>query len=172
MSIEAEAIALAVPLIKKWEGYKEEAYICPAGKWTIGYGTTKGVKKGDRVDQIRAENLLRMDIKNDFLPAIYRHTSVPLNPNQLAAIISAVYNLGSIFVSPNNSTFLSLLNQGMYYHAAEQFHRWVHAGGRKLPGLKARRRAEKELFLTPYDDGREIWYPDNTRVEKLDVKYR
>ena len=43
MHISQEGIAL----IKKFEGCELEAYVCPAGKLTIGYGRIKDVKEGD-----------------------------------------------------------------------------------------------------------------------------
>ena len=38
-------------IIKKYEGCRLTAYKCPAGVYTIGYGHTKGVKKGDTITQ-------------------------------------------------------------------------------------------------------------------------
>ena len=44
-------------IIKKYEGCRLTAYVCPAGKLTIGYGHTKGVKKGQKITQAQAEEL-------------------------------------------------------------------------------------------------------------------
>lgn len=46
-------------LIKAFEGYRSEAYLCPAGKWTIGYGHTSGVKEGDTCTKEQAISTFR-----------------------------------------------------------------------------------------------------------------
>lgn len=50
-------------LIKQSEGLETTAYLCPAGVWTIGYGHTHGVKRGDAVTGRQAEEYLREDLQ-------------------------------------------------------------------------------------------------------------
>ena len=64
-------------IIKKYEGCRLTAYKCPAGVYTIGYGHTKGVKKGDTITQQQADLLLAMHMalknrnKNERLYTLY-----------------------------------------------------------------------------------------------------
>ncbi|MCF3948709.1 lysozyme [Acidiphilium iwatense] len=73
--------------------------------------------------------------------------TVPLNPNQQAALIDFVYNLGA--GNFRASTLLRLLNAGDFARAVRQFTLWDHADGRVLPGLLRRREAEAALFAAP-----------------------
>ena len=38
-------------IIKHFEGLKLESYKCPAGIWTVGWGHTSGVVKGDKITE-------------------------------------------------------------------------------------------------------------------------
>jgi lysozyme len=130
-------------LIKSFEGLRLSAYKCPADVWTIGYGTTAGVKPGQNITKERAEELLREDVKR-FEQQVMRLVKVPLTQGQFDALTSFVYNLGAGNLS--NSTLLRLLNAGDYAGAAAQFDRWNKAGGKVLAGLVRRRAAERALF--------------------------
>jgi lysozyme len=133
-----------VDLIKRWEGLRTNAYKCPAGVWTIGYGHTRTAKPGMMISHGEAENLLREDLKG-FELAVSRAVTVPLNQNQFDALVSFAFNVGiGAFVK---SSLLRILNTGDYEDAARQFSRWVRGGGQKLPGLVSRRKAEYELFV-------------------------
>ena len=133
-----------IELIKKFEGCVLKAYKCPAGIWTIGYGHTLGVKEGQTITKKQAESFLKQDLIR-FELTVNNLVNVPLNQCQFDALVSFCYNLGS--GNLKSSTLLKLLNKGDYNGAADQFERWVYAGGKKLPGLVKRRIAEKELFL-------------------------
>lgn len=130
-------------LIKSFEGLCLSAYKCPAGVWTIGYGTTADVKEGQSITKERAEELLREDVKR-FEQQVQRLVKVPLTQGQLDALVSFTYNLGAANLA--NSTLLRLLNAGDYEGAAVQFDRWNKANGMVLPGLVKRRAAERALF--------------------------
>ena len=54
--------AKGIALIVEFEGYRGEAYLCPAGVWTIGYGSTKGVKPGDRITMYEAKERLKVEL--------------------------------------------------------------------------------------------------------------
>jgi lysozyme len=139
----------AVELITHWEGFRENAYLCPAGVWTVGHGFTfvngRRVRKGDTMTREQSLALLRAKIKVTS-QQIGSLVTVPLTDNQMAALVSFVFNLG--LGAFQGSTLRRLLNLGNYQGAAAQFDRWVFAGGRKLEGLVRRRKAEKELFLS------------------------
>jgi lysozyme len=132
-----------VELIKSFEGLELDAYVCAAGVLTIGYGHTGGVKAGDRITEDEAEALLRKDLRR-FERAVEAQIEVPLDQSQFDALVSFTFNLGPHALK--QSTLRRKLNQGDYSGAAEEFQRWVYAGGKRLKGLERRRKAESDLF--------------------------
>lgn len=131
-------------IIKEFEGLEFDAYLCPAGVWTIGYGHTGGVKKGDAITEEEADILLSRDVQ-DAERAINSYVKVAINQNQFDALVSFVYNLGS--GNFKSSTLLRKLNQCDYLGAANEFERWNKAGGKVLNGLVRRREVEVNLFI-------------------------
>lgn len=132
-------------LIKKFEGLRLKAYICPAGVLTIGYGSTGAHVKPEMViTAAEAEALLIKDLAR-FENAINRLVKVPLNQNQFDALASFIFNIG--IGAFEKSTLLRILNTGNYNAAADQFGRWTRGGGVVLEGLVKRRKEEKNLFL-------------------------
>jgi lysozyme len=132
-----------VNLIKHFEGCYLDAYLCPAGVWTIGYGHTKGVKEGDAIEQEAAEAFLIEDLES-FEQAVTRLVEVPLTQQQFDALVSWTFNLGAGNLA--ESTLLRKLNNYQYAEVPEQMMRWVRAGGQVLDGLVRRRAAEAALF--------------------------
>tara|TARA_R100001509_G_scaffold44817_1_gene24353 strand:- start:404 stop:835 length:432 start_codon:yes stop_codon:yes gene_type:complete len=130
-------------LIKKFEGCELEAYQCSAGVWTIGYGHTKGVQKGDVWSQNHAEHMLEVELE-EFEGYINKYVTVALSQNQFDALVSWVYNLGP--ANLKSSTMLKVLNSGEYEDVPAQMKRWNKAGGKVLEGLIRRREAEACLF--------------------------
>ena len=133
-------------LIKEFEGLRLTAYLCPAGVWTIGYGHTKGVKRGMKIDQAQADRLLDIDIAN-VARSIRQLVKVNINDNQEQALVSFVFNIGS--GAFEKSTLLRKINNRDFLAASLEFRKWVYAKGTKLPGLIRRRKAEKDLFNEP-----------------------
>lgn len=131
-------------LIKSFEGLRLQAYQDVVGVWTIGYGTTRGVKAGMAITKDQAERMLVNDVQR-FEPDIDRLVKAPLNQGQWDALMSFVYNLGA--ANLESSKLLKLLNQKDYAGAADQFPRWNKAGGQVLQGLVRRRAAERGMFL-------------------------
>jgi len=132
-------------LIKRFEGLKLEAYRDSVGIPTIGYGHTHGVKMGDVIAGEQADKYLREDLLVAEL-TINTNVKVKLTQNQFDALASFVFNLGSgNFVK---STLLKKLNAGDFAGAADEFGKWVNAGGKKLSGLVKRRAAEREVFIS------------------------
>ena len=132
-----------IALIRYFEGCRLDAYLCPAGVWTIGYGHTHGVKEGDTIDQESAEAFLIEDLE-EFEDHVQRLVEVDLNQDQFDALVSWVFNLG--YGNLAESTLLAKLNDGLYDEVPEQIKRWTRAGGVILPGLVKRRNAEAALF--------------------------
>ena len=134
-------------LIKRFEGFRDTAYLCPAGVWTIGYGHTQDVKEGDTITQDKAEELLREEVAAKYEPIVVSNTNgLELTQGQFDALVSFVYNVGAY--NFETSHLLSRLKAGDIEGAAAQFERWNRAGGKVLDGLTARRAAERELFLS------------------------
>jgi lysozyme len=132
-----------IDLIKAYEGLRLEAYQDSVGVWTIGYGTTRGVKAGQKITRAEAEQFLQAEVAR-FEPQLSALVKVPLKQNQYDALTSFIYNLGA--TNLGSSTLLKLLNAGDYAGAAKQFGRWSKAGGKELAGLTARRAAESAMF--------------------------
>lgn len=136
-----------IDLIKSFEGFRGEAYKCPAGVWTIGYGHTFMVKEGDKMTEEEAERQLRKDVTN--FEVNVRACTIPrLNDHQIDALTSLAYNIG--IEAFRKSTLLRIINRGGTTEAEirAQFDRWVKAGGKTLPGLVRRRKAEADLYFT------------------------
>jgi len=133
-------------IIKEFEGLRLTSYLCPAGVWTIGYGHTKGVKKGMKIDQTEADRLLDIDLI-DVARAIRKFVKVDLNDNQAQSLVSFIFNVGSGAFS--KSTLLKKINLKEFAFPSLEFDKWVYAKGKKLPGLVRRRKAERDLFDEP-----------------------
>jgi len=132
-----------IDLIKHFEGCETEAYLCPAGVPTIGYGHIKGVQMGDSITEAQAHEMLVEEL-DEYESYINDLVTVSLNQNQFDAMVSWVYNLGGGNLKA--STLLKVLNSGDYSGVPEQIMRWNKAGGRVLEGLTRRRQAEADLF--------------------------
>ena len=147
---ERSVSARGLAIIKEFEGFYSKAYRCPAGVWTIGYGTTDSDKSitgtsiypGLTISEAKASEWLKksVDLKygknvNKF-DHIYHWTQ-----NEFDAMVSFAYNLGSIDGLCKNG-------QRSKAQIAEAMLQYVHGGGRVLPGLVRRRRMERDLFLS------------------------
>ena len=137
-------------LIKLYEGYSSSPYLCPANHWTIGYGAIWGMddkrvtEDHPDINEDQADYLLRRDVKKSEM-AVLRHIRVPLEDGQFNALCSFVFNLGSGALQ--SSTLRRKINRGDYIGAANEFPRWVFAGGRKLKGLVRRREHERLMII-------------------------
>jgi lysozyme len=138
------ALAHAVALIRRWESCRLSAYLCPAGVWTIGWGSTgPGIASGAKWSQSQADERLAHDVKR-FMDGVRSVVKVELSDNELGALTSLAYNIGA--EAFRRSTLLTLLNRGDKKGAARQFDLWNKAKGRVLTGLVARRANEREVF--------------------------
>ena len=135
-------------LIKRHEGLKLDAYRCPAGIWTIGYGHTTAagapaVTAGSRITRQEAEDILRSDL-GKFERAVLDAVTVPLSQPQFDALVSLCFNIGPGAFA--KSTLVRVLNAGRREDVPKQWMRWTKGGGRELPGLVKRRRDELALW--------------------------
>jgi len=145
-----------VDLVKRWEGFKAEAYLCPANVWTIGYGTTSRagigvtVTRGMRTTQAEAERWLRMGLER-FADQIRPAITAPINENQFGAFVSLAYHIGP--GAFRGSSALRHFNAGDTARAAAAIKLWNKAtinGKRQVQrGLVNRREDEVRLFNTP-----------------------
>lgn len=130
-------------LIKEAEGLRLEAYLDTADPpiWSIGYGHTRGVKKGGTCSQSQAEDLL----EGDLLVAeaeVQRCVKVPLTDNQYSALVCFAFNEKDF----HKSTLLKKLNAGEYETVPTELKRWIWSGGHITAGLVKRRNAESILW--------------------------
>lgn len=139
-------------LIEELEGLRLRVYLDSASLPTVGVGhlvrPLDRLRLGQTITRERAEGFLREDLAAAER-AVMQYVKVPLSENQRSAVLSLVFNIGAGAFS--RSRLLRLLNQREYTLAAAQFLRWVHAKGRRIPGLVNRRTREMKLFLTPDD---------------------
>lgn len=133
-----------IELIKRYEGLRLKAYVCPAGVATIGWGHTKGVKAGMVIDLAEAERLLADDIA--IAERCVNCDAENLNQNQFDALVSFVFNVGT--ANYKKSTLRKkVLSNPNDPAIADQFERWVYAKGKVLLGLMKRRADECELYF-------------------------
>jgi lysozyme len=132
-------------LIKKYEGCKLTAYLCPANIVTIGYGNTfykdgSKIKLGDKITQQQAEDLL-MDLLPQFEAIVNKNIKIDLTQYQFDALVSFVWNCGK------SETLFNLVNS-----KSKDLKQWwethyTTAGGKVLQGLVNRRKEESEVFF-------------------------
>ena len=131
-------------LIEHFEGLELQAYKCPAGVWTIGYGHTEGVKKGDTVTAQEAEVLLMADLYEAEEGVQKAVGMAPTTENQFGAFVSLAYNIG--VGAFRTTSAVRLHKEGRYEEAANAFKLWNKVGGKVLKGLVTRRAAEENLY--------------------------
>jgi lysozyme len=138
-------------VISSFEGFDQVA-VYDVNGYSVGYGShynwdaKRNVQKGDIVDKATAKQWLLNDAQKDyaFVQSIVR---VPITDNQLLALSSLSYNIGGNALA--NSSLIKLLNAGYNVPSvASEFDKWIFVAGQKSEGLKKRREAEKQLFLS------------------------
>ena len=139
-----------IDLIKEFEECKLEAYKCPAGVWTIGYGTTDRdyaitktkIKAGLKISKQKAETWLRQSVNKKYCPKVNKYNNkYHWTQNEFDAMVSFAYNLGSIdqLTANGKRTKKDIAQKMLLYNKAK---------GKVLPGLTRRRKAEQKLFLS------------------------
>jgi len=135
--------AAGVQLIKEYEGLRLQAYLCPAGIWTVGYGHTRTARPSMVVTAEQAVWLLEDDLRL-VARAVERLVTVPLNDNQFAALVCFAFNVGAQNLA--QSSLLQLLGRGWYEQVPIQLLRWNKVRGEAMGGLTRRRAAEARLW--------------------------
>ena len=134
-----------IEFIKLSEGLLLKAYQDSGGVWTIGYGHTKGVKKGDQITEFMATEYLKDDLRTSE-QAVSMYVTSEINQNQFDALVSFTFNLG-----PGNlksSTLLKRVNADPNDPDIErQFKRWISCKGVVLKGLVKRREREAAIYF-------------------------
>ena len=149
LAIAVEKNNLTINLVKGFEGYSSTPYFCSAMVPTIGYGTTRypnGVKvkiNDPSCTKDQAEIWLAHEVSRS-TKVVINHSKYWLNNNQLAALVSFVYNVGA--GAFRASTLLKRLNSGDWDDIPNQFSRWKFAGGRVVEGLVTRRLIESNMW--------------------------
>ena len=137
--------ATALVAIVLHEGYKDNAYIPLAGDIpTIGFGTTSGVKLGDRTTPEKALQMAMRDVQS-YEGAVKSCVKVTLSQNEYDAFISLSYNIGTGAFC--KSTLVKKLNAGDYEGACKQILLWDKFNGKPLAGLTKRRQEEYKKCL-------------------------
>jgi lysozyme len=149
-----------ISLIKSYEEFAARRYLCPAKKWTIGWGHVITPAEWPTLadatlTEAQGEAIMADDLRY-FEDQVRRAVTVPLTQGQFDALVSIVFNVGPgapgvrdgiIWLkSGKPSTLLARLNAGDYAAAAAQFPNWKFCGGNVLAGLVRRRAAERALF--------------------------
>lgn len=138
-------------IIREFEGLRLNAYLCPANKWTIGYGWTIGVKKGDVWTKEKAEEMLVEGLKV-FEDQVSKALGAAFtSQHQFDAMVCLAYNIGvANFI---RSSVLREHKAANFVVAANSFLKWnkatVNGELVVLPGLARRREAERALYLKP-----------------------
>lgn len=136
-----------IALIKKYEGFRAQAYKCPAGIWTCGYGSTKyadgsPVKKGDTITEPKAEALLIDYLIKNVNPYL---EPLKLKDCQKSALQSLIYNIG--WPSFSRSKCYKALKEKDWPTFIKEYD-WFKGGGKFLLGLAKRRTEELATFFS------------------------
>lgn len=135
----------AYELIKQFEGLRLEAYLCPAGIWTIGYGHTSGVSPNSFITIQEADEYLHRDVAT--IEMQLNKLNLSLRQCQWDAIVSFVFNVG--IGNFKSSTLLAKIRINPDDNSIiDEFLRWVYANGKVMRGLQKRRLTEMKLYFS------------------------
>lgn len=147
----SEAITKAAELCRHFEGFSSKPYLCPAGHWTIGYGTvfkpdsTKVTMDDTPISKEIAEAWLIYELETNYMRGVLRASpKLVTNPGALAAMTDFAYNLG--VGRYRASTLRRKVDEQDWDGAKTELAKWTRGGGKVLPGLIKRRAAESRLF--------------------------
>lgn len=143
--VAAAVIAMAAAFIAPWEGKRNYAYQDIVGVWTICYGSTNGVKKGDYKTDAECEALFKKEVAEYYarVESCMTNKSIPVSVQ--ASLLELAYNVGTGAVC--KSTMMKLANAGKYVEACRELDKWVKAGGKTVKGLVNRRNASEEMCV-------------------------
>ncbi len=154
-------MALALQAAGHWRGIIYRGNAIPSGfdhldgaPWTIGYGFTKGVKRGDRMTLPQAEVRLAAELRTDYVEPMLALCTLAPNENQLAGMACLVWNIG--IPAFRKSTVLAAHNRGDFAAASRAFGLLNKARGKVVDSLETRRRREAALYATPVEFADEL----------------
>ena len=137
--------------LKEFEGLRLEAYVCAGGKLTIGYGHTKGVRVGQKIDKETANKLLQDDVEyvEQFLAK--EPYAEDITQGQWDALVSFIFNLGvgNYLSSTLRKKILRDIDEPSI---PDEFRRWVYVTDpvtgkkKKAAGLVSRREWEAQMY--------------------------
>lgn len=144
MKMSADGLAL----VKEFEGLRLKAYKCPALVWTIGYGHTSSagapiVTSDLEITRDEAEEVLKRDM-GQYEDGVRKLVTIGITQGQFDALVDFAYNAGVGALA--KSTLLKRVNAGRFDEVPAEFMKWTKGGGKELPGLVRRRRAEVKLW--------------------------
>jgi lysozyme len=140
--------AAGLATVKEFEGLRLKSYKCPAGVWTIGYGHTSAagpptVTPALEITKAGAEEILKRDL-SQYENGVNELVQIGITQGQFDALVSFAYNTGVWRLG--GSTLLKRVNAGRFDDVPAEFMKWTKGGGKELPGLVRRRRAEVKLW--------------------------
>ena len=171
--------AAGLAIVKEFEGLRLKAYKCPAAVWTIGYGHTSAagapiVNPDLVITKDEAEEVLARDMEQ-YEEGVRKYVKVDLTQGQFDALVDFAYNAG--VGALQKSTLLKKVNAEKIDEVPAEFMKWTKGGGKELPGLVRRRRAEVKLWRgldtekpVPVDEARAE--PDQPKASKSIVQSR
>lgn len=131
--------------LKEYEGLRLESYKCVGGKWTIGYGHTRGVRKGQKIDKETANKLLQEDVEYVERFLAKEPYAEDITQSQWDALVSFVFNLG--IGNFEGSTLRKKIMRDIDDPTIpDEFRRWVYSKGKVLNGLVKRREWEAQMY--------------------------
>ena len=160
-------------IVKEFEGLRLKAYKCPAAVWTIGYGHTSAAGNPMVTPELvitkdEAEEVLARDMEQ-YEEGVRKYVKVDLTQGQFDALVDFAYNAG--VGALQKSTLLKKVNAQKFDEVPAEFMKWTRGGGKELPGLVRRRRAEVKLWRgldmekpVPVDEARAE--PDQPKASK------
>jgi len=132
-----------IQAIKRFEACVLTAYQDSKGVWTIGYGHTQGVKKGDRITLFQAEQFLKQDLAR--FEAAAQKVKRLSTQGKFDAVVDFMYNCGT--GNFDKSTLRKYIESGRKTADIQrEFLKWVNSGGHPLDGLFSRRIWEAARF--------------------------
>ena len=131
-------------MIENFEGFRERAYKCAAGVWTIGFGTTRystgmSVKQNERITREKAEKELKIYIERNVYPQLESFSW--LNQSQFDSLCSLLYNIGAAGAGLKSSLYSKNISR-----VKESMMQYTKAAGKVIKGLEERRKVEVKSF--------------------------
>lgn len=151
IKVDMKISQTGLDLIKMFEGFRSEPYLCPSDIPTIGYGTTRyndGTKvtlQDKAISKDFATAMLRFQCDSIYGDAVNDYTLIMDNQNRFDALTSFTYNVGREGL--RTSTLLKKHNSGDVIGASKEFKKWKYSNGEVSSGLVKRRKLEKKLYL-------------------------